>query len=138
MTQRPRIERRTRSGHGIQAVNRRMRSTFAKVGILSGTGEHPNSTGGQTIAEVAWWIEFGTRYVDARPFLRTGLRENLREYRRMMRIFMSRVANGEMSNAQAIGLIGAKAASDVQSKITSVGAIDSGQTRQHITWAEVN
>jgi hypothetical protein len=104
------------------------------VGILSGTGEHPNATGGQTVAEVAWWNEFGTVRVDARPFLRTGLRENLREYRRMMRIFLPKVAQGQMTNVQALGILGAKAVSDVQAKMTALGVLDSGQTRQHINY----
>ena len=134
MSSRPRIERRTRPGQGVAVTAARLRNSFIKVGILSGTGEHPNATGGQTVAEVAWWNEFGTVRVDARPFLRTGLRENLREYRRIMRVFLPKVAQGQMTNVQALGILGAKAVSDVQAKMTALGVLDSGQTRQHINY----
>jgi hypothetical protein len=136
--QRPRIERRTRSGQGVEIMRARSKNAFLKVGVLSGTGEHPNSTGGQTVAEVAWWNEFGTIHVDARPFLRTGLRENLSTYRRMIRSFLLAMLRGTMGKDQAIGLLGVRAVSDIQNKMTALGVIDSGQTRQHINWARVS
>lgn len=149
------IERKTPSGGGVEALKRQSRKAFIKVGILSGTGEHPKGTAGQTIAEIAWWNEFGTKHIPPRPFLRTGLRENLADYRAIIKTVLRNVMLRRMSANQALGLLGVKAVADVQAKITAISTppntaatierkkssnplIDTGALRQHINWARID
>jgi hypothetical protein len=47
-----RIERVTAAGEGVEKLQQIKGKALIKVGILSGTGEHPKGTNGQTLAEV--------------------------------------------------------------------------------------
>ena len=62
----------------LEQLRRRVKGSGVQVGVLAGTGEHPNATGGQTIAEIAIWNEFGTPGAKnpnpARSFMRATLR----------------------------------------------------------------
>lgn len=147
-----RIERITRSGEGVEKLAK-TKGALLKIGILSGTGEHPNADGGQTIAEIAWWNEFGTRTIPERPFLRPGLRDNLPTYRTIIREALRAILGGKLSNEQGLGILGERAKRDVVNKITSLSSppnaeatkeqkgsssplIDTGALRQHINWVK--
>jgi hypothetical protein len=150
-----RIERVTRSGQGVDLILSEAKKNpkpFIKVGIISGTGEHPNASHGQTLAEIGWWNEFGTRTIDERPFLRTGLRENLSKYRGILGNGLKQVILSKMGADQLLGVLGVAAVADVQAKIVAVNSpanaqstidrkgsssplIDTGALRQHISWA---
>jgi len=152
-----RIERLTAPGEGVEAwidLARRHPKSTIKVGILSGTGEHPNASHGQTMAEVGWWNEFGTTRIPERPFLRTGLREQNDKYRLILKKGLKKILVGESTDTKILALLGAVAVSDVQAKIVAVNSppnadltqekkgsssplIDTGALRQHINWAEV-
>lgn len=149
-----RIERVTKSGEGVDRLAQIKGRKFVKVGIVSGTGEHPNGTSGQTMAEVGWWNEFGTRRIPERPFLRTGLRENLSDYRTIIAANLKAILTQKAEENQALGVLGEKAQADVQQKITSISSpenadatqekkgsssplLDTGALRQHIRWALV-
>jgi len=149
-----RIERLTPSGKGADQLYRRSRDGRLKVGVLSGTGEHPNSTEGETIAEIAVANEFGTRRIPARPFLRTGIYENISDYKTIIRTLLLKIFKGQIGSEQALRILGIRAASDVQEKIKSISSppnspatvavkgpsnplIDTGALRQHISWARI-
>jgi hypothetical protein len=149
-----RIERVTRDGEGVDRIIKEAKAnpkSFIKVGILSGTGEHPNASQGETIAEVGWWNEFGTRTIHERPFLRTGLREKLPRYRDILRKGLKQITVGQLQPNQVLGILGVAAVADVQAKIVAVNSpanapatvdrkgsssplIDIGALRQHISW----
>lgn len=152
-----RIERVTRPGQGVDAWRRAAtdRKPFIKVGIVSGTGEHPNADKGQTLAEVGWWNEFGTRTIPERPFLRTGLNENIDKYRVILGNGLRQILLGQTDERQVLNILGMVAVSDVQAKIVSISSppnaqltvdrkgssnplIDTGALKQHITWEIVD
>ena len=64
-----------------------------KVGVLRGTGMHPNSDTA-TVAQIAWWMEFGTDTAPARPFLRTTMRENRRKFIKITKKVYERTLEG--------------------------------------------
>lgn len=152
------IEHKTPTDGGVETLAK-AKGAFVKVGILSGTGEHPKAKHGQTIAEVGWWNEFGTHEegleaIPARPFLRTGLQENLPRYRGLFGTLIGNVLLRRITNDQAVFVIGSTAVADVQAKIVSLRSppnapstrkrkgssnplIDTGALRQHINWAKV-
>lgn len=152
------IETKTPPGEGVEALAK-AKGAFVKVGILSGTGEHPKAKRGQTIAEVGWWNEFGTHEegleaVPARPFLRTGLHDNIGKYRGLFKTVIKNVLLQRITADQAVFVIGETAVADVKAKIVSISSppnepstrrrkgssnplIDTGALRQHINWAKV-
>ena len=48
----------TTNGDGVRALVGRAKPSGVKVGVLAGTGAHPNSKG-TSIAEIAFYNEFG-------------------------------------------------------------------------------
>lgn len=93
-----------------------------KVGVLRGTGDHPNAKLGITIALIAWWNEFGTKYIPSRPFLRTTLREHgyYREHlKRAAQAALIKTAKFEGGIEAPLKAVGVLAASDIRKKITS-------------------
>lgn len=93
-----------------------------KVGVLRGTGDHPNAKPGIIIALVAWWNEFGTRKIPARPFLRTTLREHgyYREHlKRATQAAVIKTVKFEGGIDVPLKAVGVLAASDIRKKITT-------------------
>lgn len=114
----------TTNGEGVKALVGRAKPSGVKVGVLEGTGYHPNSKATR-IAEVAFYNEFGTErngkeHIKPRPFLRTALRENKKEYAKLMRRLIRAVLLGKMSLGRANGLLGTKAQADIRAKIVSL------------------
>lgn len=87
-----------------------------KVGVLAGAGNYPGTS--ISIALAAWWNEFGTLHAPERPFMRWTLREN-GYYREAIRKALKDVLQGKGSERRNLGLVGAKAAKDVQEMIRS-------------------
>ena len=126
-----------------------------KVGILEGTGVHPNSNGA-LISEIAFWNEFGTHEetieaIPARPFLRPGIRDAHDIIRKIYVEGFKALVRGDISVTRFNSLIGMAGANEVRKKITAVGSpknapstikqkgssnplVDTGALRQHITW----
>lgn len=136
------------------AMTKRTYSNGVEVGVITGTGEHPNATGGQTIAEVAAWNEFGTSRAPERSFIRSTMHEQRHAYLATIAALMRRVLRGDITARRAAELLGLQAQSDVRDKITSLREppnadstaakkgsdnplIDTGQLRKAIAWKEV-
>lgn len=64
---------RSDTGELIKALDK-LKSMHVKNGVIAGTGAHPNSKAGATIAAIAAWNEFGTPRIPSRPFMRNGYR----------------------------------------------------------------
>ena len=120
-------------------------SRGVKVGILRGAGVHPGptkitkkeragkgSSGSSrtaTIAEIAWWNEFGTSIrfgrsggarivIPERPFLRWTMREH-DYYREEMEIALKKaLMSSGWAHNQILHFIGLKASSDIRRMIT--------------------
>jgi len=157
MTTELKFERVTPPGEGVDGwidLAKKHKRPFIKVGILSGTGEHPNAKHGQTLAEIAWWNEFGTIKIPERPFLRTGLKENITKYRVILGKGLRKILIGDTNPEQVLGILGLAAVADVQAKIVAVTSPpnteatkekkgsssplqDTGALKQHISWGIV-
>ena len=150
------IESKT-DGKKLKALMKRLEGKGVKAGILSGTGEHPNAEAGQTIAEIAFWNEYGTRNKDGsvripeRSFVRSTIAENNKKYFRMISKLLKRLINGTMTSAQAQAILGQEVMSDIQNKINSISEppnapetidrkgfdnplVHTAALKQHISW----
>lgn len=108
-------------GKKIAALAKLKGVKSVKVGVLRGTGDHPNAAPGITIALVAWWNEFGTKHTPARPFLRTTLREHgyYREHlKRATQAALIKTVKFEGGIDVPLKAVGVLAASDIRKKIT--------------------
>jgi phage gpG-like protein len=122
-----------------------------KVGVLSGTGEHSNSDNGQTLAEIAFWNEFGTKEIPARPFLRVTIRENRHLLKRLIARLYDLIIQNKITTDAAQKVLGAKVAALVQKKITQLRdppntphtidrkgssnpLVDTGELKNSISW----
>jgi HK97 gp10 family phage protein len=105
-----------------------------KVGILSGAGLHPGSNDyekylrkkfknpkfklkeGQrpTIAQVAFWNEYGTRFMPARPFMRPTLRQNASKYAKILQKGIGSILRGKDTQATVLKALGAKVEADIK------------------------
>jgi hypothetical protein len=150
------LKRKTRGG-GVDLLKKSLKDGGIKVGILLGTGTHPNSPD-VLISEIAWWNEYGTSdgRIPARPFLRVAMRANKAKYLALEKKLIRAILSGQMTTDAAIGVLGLQAQTDVQDQITATKdppnapstlakkapkthpLIDSGQLRQHISWIGVD
>lgn len=119
-----------------------------KVGFIG--NHYPDGT---SVVSVAYFHEFGTSKMPARPFLRLGVRRFNAEEPALRRRASRAVLFG-MPRAQALGLIGAKARDHVVAQIndntppalapatikakgSSKTLVDTGLLKQSVTW-EIN
>jgi len=117
-------------GGNIDDLTKLSGGLTTQVGVLRGTGEHPNAEGGQTIAEIAWWNEFGTDTIPERPFLRSTVREHRYyevEVGKALREVLKIITSGSSSDGGALGkkfllAVGVKAAADIQQKIVDISS----------------
>jgi hypothetical protein len=94
-------------------------SASVLVGVLNGSGVHPKADHGQTIAEVAFWNEYGTVRTPPRPFLGRTVREHnfyISEFKKSLGAYL----RGDAGGPRLLAILGARAASDVKSMITAI------------------
>jgi phage gpG-like protein len=144
--------KRVTKGAGLPGAQMRLdRMKDIKVGVLSGTGEHSKSDNGQTLAEIAFWNEFGTKEIPARPFLRVTIRENRHLLKRLIARLYDLIIQNKITTDAAQKVLGAKVAALVQKKITQLRdppntphtidrkgssnpLVDTGELKNSISW----
>jgi len=99
----------------VANVARRTKKTVS-VGVI-GQGASARTQEGTTVAEVAAWAEFGTDSIPARSFIRGYVDENEALLRDKLRGAGVRVAKGDWSLEQALGLVGLFAVTGIRNRI---------------------
>ena len=141
-----------RSEGGVEGLKERLKPGAISVGILEGTGNHPESPD-LTIAEVFARNEFGVpeENIPERPVLRVVFRDSRSRYRNLFRTLLKKLAKGDLQIVQARGILGEAAQADVQKYIrdlkeppnspatiaakgSSNPLIDSGAMRRSVRW----
>lgn len=78
--------------------------------------------GGESIANVARWNEFGTRAgVPSRPFLRTTIHNNERKWHEMLKTLIQRAIDENKAFTPALKLFGEQVKADIQETILDGG-----------------
>lgn len=98
------------------------RKPHVKIGIMSDSGTHE---GGISMVELAAIHEFGTAdgHVLERSFLRSTFRAQIDAWKAFAKRLLKGVVGGKMPIAQALGLLGQRAAADVKKRITTGAGI---------------
>lgn len=127
------------------------------VGIVGAGATAEHGATGATNGEIALWQEYGTDILPERSFLRRTLRdpERLAELRTLQERFVRAVLAGTLTEAQALGLLGAWAASAIQSTIvddkvspalkqstidrkgSAKVLVDTGQLARSVSWVVI-
>lgn len=100
------------------------------VGIDS-SARYPNE---KKVSEVARIIEYGTKSMAPRPFMRVACSENGAKWNRMLAEKCAEVLKGkEINYTSALLSVGKIAADDIREKIVEMDADDTGHLRDSIT-----
>lgn len=111
----------------------------------------PNGKADASIIESAIYNEFGTDTIPERPAHRLAIDTNKAEFRRIMRADAKLMVIGRMQMATHLNRLGAEGQGAIQDMITSLSTpenaqstidrkgssnplIDTGETRQSVTW----
>lgn len=104
----------------------RDRDSYVKIGVIGAKGaeDHPDENGktqGLTNAQLAVIHEFGAPAADipARPFVSASFNRNKPAYVNMLRSLLKGLYQGKTTATKVLGIVGAKAAADVKSYVTS-------------------
>lgn len=93
-----------------------------RVGIFEGSGAdrppEPGARENPTNVELAFWFEFGTWSQPARPWFRITFEKKRPDWAALMKRLLSAIARGKLNDAQALGLLGERAASDLRLTVT--------------------
>lgn len=131
------------NGREIKRLAKASGSPSVLVGVLSGSGTHPKS-GGATIAEIAFWNEYGTTRTPPRPFLGRTIKEH-DYYRKEFGAALGAYLRGEASSVKLLTLVGMRAATDVKAMITAIMVPENAEStriakanKSHVSADEVN
>ena len=116
----------------VQAVISRMKRLDGQsvgVGIAPGA-RYPD---GKPVAEVADFIEHGTRFMPPRPFMRTAKARNYESWRGILRRGALKAVQTGESPLPSMIRAAQKMKADVQKSIVDYGAVRTGRLRDSVT-----
>ena len=89
-------------------LKKRMKDGFTRSGVLEGatyTGED-DTKAGQNVAEVAFWNEFGTEHIPARPALRNAIELNKGKWTKEFKDYLKQKGSDKIYEAlEFVGMI---------------------------------
>jgi len=115
----------------VTDTKKNIRNAGVEVGVLSGTGSHPNSDNA-SVVEIAIWNEFGTwkktgsrsgaseEMIPPRPFIQSTMDENREKYKSIVARLSKLVLAGKIDADTAAGIIGGEVQADIQKKIVEL------------------
>jgi hypothetical protein len=90
-----------------------------KKGNKTGSGREQSETISE-IAEIAMFLEFGTKDLEGWPFMSTAFDENIIQINAMKKSLYNKIIDGKMTARQALGLIGEFLVSKTKLKIRDI------------------
>ena len=115
-------------------VEAKIRTLKAMDGITLSVGIDPSAKypDGKSVAEVAYLVEYGTRYMPPRPFMRNAKAENAAAWRGRLRRAVERSLKTGEPIAALLDPIAQKMKSDVQESIMAEGAYRTGRLHDSV------
>lgn len=97
------IEDRDMGAKRIQSEMRKVHGSFVTIGVHSGAGNYP---GGQSVALVAAFNEFGTQSIPSRPFMRSAIDTNKSKINQRALLEFRSITDGSASVRHALDRLG--------------------------------
>lgn len=105
-------------GHGkVVGESKRLKGSFVEIGVHEAQGGETYEDSQATIAEVAFWNEFGTINSPERSFLRSTIDENRPELEGLTAKLLGEVMAGKIDTKKALDKLGFKIQQLVKKKI---------------------
>lgn len=97
--------------HGLRAIAAefaKLKGAYVSIGVHEDAGSYPAKGGseGPTIAEVAWWNEFGTERIPSRSFLRNTVDANRGYIDKLREAKLEQMKAGQITAIQVLSAIG--------------------------------
>lgn len=103
-----------------------------KVGLPVGSNDYPAT--GESVINVGFWHEFGTRFLPERSWMRSSVRINREKYRKFNRKALLALQQMKTTSDQILGRLGLMARDDMVTQINSLPLVDTGHLKQSQTW----
>jgi hypothetical protein len=98
---------------------KRLEKNAVAVGIHADSGSHEESAGA-TVAEVGFYNEYGTAKIPERSFMRSTLKEKVKQYQAALKKVAKSAINNPSSARVNMGKVGQIVSNDIQNKIVSL------------------
>lgn len=95
----------------------RLKGSFVNVGVHQAEGSENYEGTSTTVAEVAFWNEFGTVTAPERSFIRSTIDENRAELERITAKLLDQVLEGKIDTKKALDKLGFKIETLIKKKI---------------------
>ena len=95
----------------------KIKGSFLTIGVHDGEGSEIYEDSSATVAEVAFWNEYGTVTAPERSFLRSTIDENRTELERLTAKLLGEVISGKLDTNKALSKLGFKIETMVKKKI---------------------
>jgi len=92
-------------------------TSFVEIGVFEEAGEHTSSDGLLTVAEVAFFNEFGTLNAPERSFIRSTIDDNRRELEQLTAKLFRQIVEGKTDTKKALDKLGFKIQTLIQQRI---------------------
>lgn len=103
-----------------------LQNSYVLIGFQEGSATKPQvkgnrkKQGGKSQAQIAAENEFGTRYIPARPFMRTSFDENRQKIINAVSGEYNKIINGQSTVKKSLNLLGLLGVGLVQQKIRAI------------------
>lgn len=111
------IEDRDREYKRFQREMRKVNGSYVTVGVHLGAGSYPKK--GVTVAQVAFWNEFGTERAPARSFIRSTLDQRAAALNVLREVWLQKVFDGKATVGKALEAMGFVVKEWITNKIQS-------------------
>ncbi len=103
-----------------KAVRKRFnqaKRSFVTIGVHSDSGNYDN---GATVAEVAFWNEFGTRKAPARPFIRSTVDKKRKEFNKYAKELFIEISYKSIKVDKALDKLGVRIREEIRNTIKNL------------------
>ena len=94
-----------------------LKGSFVTIGVHGAEGEEVYPDSGVTVAEVAFWNEYGTITAPERSFIRSTIDESRQELDQLTTKFLKEIIAGKLTTEKALDKLGLKIQTLIQKKI---------------------
>ncbi len=107
---------------GYKKIRQQLKSvddSFVEIGIHEDAGQYKDGT---RIVDVAFWNEYGTKRIPARPFIRSTAKEGRRKFKKLAKYFYLKMiaSKGKFSAEKALDGLGFNVSQAVKNKILNI------------------
>lgn len=106
------------------------------VGLPKGSNNYPKT--GESVINVGFWLEFGTRRMRPIPWMRPTIRENRGAYAKLIRQGLLALQQKKASAVTLLDRLGTLAKNHLVAKIDRIPIVDTGHLKQSQTWRVIN